>query len=673
MATRKRAASISNLKEGFLFKKSDILKWQRRFCVLNRDSFCYFKGEAKPSRKSSSGRIFLSDIVAVEVDPPGIKKPFVFGLRLQNDELIIFQAASKEDRESWQSSIDGAKEKEFLREKEDPLRRSMKKLTRDLRRATLAKDPDNGGIGCFLSSDFEGRIFVESVLEDGPLASGGVLREGDEILEVKDIPLKGKSIKDILHIISECPMDFPVTVRPVPAKKLSSSERPVSDSLVLLSERAHLESDSNQSPTDTPPVPPKSALSFQFIHESTSNLKSDRRNTTSDNSPLRRSSSHADPGSGMTEKTKSSNPQNTLTVDHVYEEPTPQESGRMREIVVGGHRGRPHIYEEVERLPQEEKQGSVPVPQVDEHTYEDPKQTKLSNKGHVIVIDGPRGRPHVYEDPDYRKSESEKQGCSKVPQAQEHTYEDPKQKQSDKAHVIIIDGPRGRPHVYEDPDYRKSEPEKQGCSKGSQADEHAYEDPKQKQSDKAHVILVDGPRGRPHVYEDPDYRHAEHKDRSTVEFPGGNEHLYECPNHPKSENKPVIVLEGPRGRPHVYEDPEHGKTAEHHTVVLQGPRGRPHVYEDPDHTHSLTNATGENQTSPSEARRNSPSGARQTSPKEARRTSPSGVHRIAPNGTKPPSPSAKHGTSPGRTNRASPNRTNQGSPSRIKQGLPQLE
>lgn len=180
--TRRRSESVSAsiIKEGFLFKKGD-LTWQKRYCVLNRDSFCY-KGSNKPEqKKKTTGRVFLCDVVDITYDPAGIKKPFVFSVQVQKAsqcDILLFQAASKEDRDSWKSSIFSAREREQAREKEDPLRRSMKTLTPGLRRATIIKDLETGGIGCFLTTDYEGRVFVDHINEEGPLAETGVLGEG---------------------------------------------------------------------------------------------------------------------------------------------------------------------------------------------------------------------------------------------------------------------------------------------------------------------------------------------------------------------------------------------------------------------------------------------------------------------------------------------------------------
>lgn len=165
-----------------MFKKGDLHKWQKRFCVLNRESFCYFKGSNKPEQKTkATGRVFLCDVTDITYDPAGSKRPFVFSLHIQNsshNDVILLQAANKEDRDSWKSSIFSARESEQAREKEDPLRRSMKRLTPGLRRATIIKDQETGGIGCFLTTDYEGRVFVDRISESGPLVETGVLGEG---------------------------------------------------------------------------------------------------------------------------------------------------------------------------------------------------------------------------------------------------------------------------------------------------------------------------------------------------------------------------------------------------------------------------------------------------------------------------------------------------------------
>ena len=164
---------------------------------------------------------------------------------------------------------------------------------------------------------------------------------GDEILEVKDIPLKGKSIKDILDIISECPSDFPVTVRPIVQKKSSVAKPPLYATIDDFPEDTKHVSDSTTSPI--PPVPPKNALSFQFIHDSKSGVK-------------------------------------------------------QHTIVLEGPRGRAHVYEDLDST-FNELEGSQPSHGAEVH--HPPPSDVEPRKKHAIVLEGPRGRAHVYEDPDY--------------------------------------------------------------------------------------------------------------------------------------------------------------------------------------------------------------------------------------------------------------------------------
>ena len=180
---------------------------------------------------------------------------------------------------------------------------------------------------------------------------------GDEILEVKDIPLKGKSIKDILDIISECPSDFPVTVRPIVPKKSSVAKPPLYATIDDLPDSTEHTPDSTASPT--PPVPPKNALSFQFVHDSKSGLKADKQHT----------------------------------------------------IVLEGPRGRAHVYEDLDHT-LSEMEGTQPSHRAEFHPP--PPSAVQSGKKHAIVLEGPRGRAHVYEDPDYTLNKMDRMTSSQV-------------------------------------------------------------------------------------------------------------------------------------------------------------------------------------------------------------------------------------------------------------------
>lgn len=86
---------------------------------------------------------------------------------------------------------------------------------------------------------------------------------GDELLEVRDIPIKGKSVKDVLDIISACPDHFPVTLKPLSPRDIAARKK--YDIPVTVQGEVF---DDNDSDSSTPPVPPKTDESFIFIHES---------------------------------------------------------------------------------------------------------------------------------------------------------------------------------------------------------------------------------------------------------------------------------------------------------------------------------------------------------------------------------------------------------------------
>lgn len=86
---------------------------------------------------------------------------------------------------------------------------------------------------------------------------------GDELLEIRDIPIKGKSVKDVLDIISACPNNFPVTIKPQALKDSGPWKR-----YEMLLATKEVSCDSEDSDAATPPVPPKTDEAFMFIHES---------------------------------------------------------------------------------------------------------------------------------------------------------------------------------------------------------------------------------------------------------------------------------------------------------------------------------------------------------------------------------------------------------------------
>lgn len=198
---RKQKLSSQTLvvKEGFLNKKGGILKgWSRRYFMLNKQSLVYFRKEQEVSADDAKsdlrpmGRIFLSDIVSIGATKEGKhRKEFLFTLHTKK-RVICLQAFSGAEQGRWVAAIRGALESEGEAEKRDPFRRTLRRLapgesilpssgvvisySTGLKRVTLMKDPVKG-IGCTIKSA-AGHIFVNRVIEDGPIALTGVLRPG---------------------------------------------------------------------------------------------------------------------------------------------------------------------------------------------------------------------------------------------------------------------------------------------------------------------------------------------------------------------------------------------------------------------------------------------------------------------------------------------------------------
>lgn len=128
---RKRAVNLI-LKEGFLYKKGGVIKsWSRRYFILNRQSLCYFRREQASSenqqRLEPMGRIFLSDIVNIETDGVEKRKSFVFALHTKK-RVVLLQASNNDDRQKWVEAVRHALESDSKAEREDPFRRTLRKL-----------------------------------------------------------------------------------------------------------------------------------------------------------------------------------------------------------------------------------------------------------------------------------------------------------------------------------------------------------------------------------------------------------------------------------------------------------------------------------------------------------------------------------------------------------------
>ena len=128
---RNAAASSMILKEGYLCKKGGVIKsWSRRYFVLNHQCLCYFKrapNGAEDSGPQPLGRVFLSDIVDIETEGVEKKKAFVFALHTKKRGVLL-QASNDEDREKWVHAVRQALETDKKAEREDPFRRTLRKL-----------------------------------------------------------------------------------------------------------------------------------------------------------------------------------------------------------------------------------------------------------------------------------------------------------------------------------------------------------------------------------------------------------------------------------------------------------------------------------------------------------------------------------------------------------------
>jgi len=222
MAARRNRRSSANLviKEGFIYKKGGIIKsWSRRYFILNRQSLCYFKNETHDhlgEKLDPLGRIFLSDIVKIETEGLEKRKAFVFALHTKK-RAVLLQAASDDDRDMWVDAIQRTMESDKEAERKDPFRRTLRRLAPGLKRVTLVKDQDKG-IGCTIKNA-AGHILVNRIIEDGPIAQTGVLRPGDEILDIHGTTITGLQVAEVAEVIKSAPEEFLATVKPITALK----------------------------------------------------------------------------------------------------------------------------------------------------------------------------------------------------------------------------------------------------------------------------------------------------------------------------------------------------------------------------------------------------------------------------------------------------------------------
>lgn len=200
------------IKEGFLQKKTSLLKqWRPRFIVLNRQLLCIFKKEDDEKRgRTAEGRIFVMDIDAIEKFETK-KRKHCFNLIVEG-KPVSFCCSSELDRELWMRSVQTAKDNELKAEETDPVRRKSTKLTGGLKRITIPREKGQG-LGCTIKN-VGGVIFVNRILEDGPVSTSGILRPGDQILDINGIDIGGRSVSEISEIIKGSPELVVCTVKP---------------------------------------------------------------------------------------------------------------------------------------------------------------------------------------------------------------------------------------------------------------------------------------------------------------------------------------------------------------------------------------------------------------------------------------------------------------------------
>ena len=135
------------LKEGYLCKKGGVIKsWSRRYFVLNHQCLCYFKralNGAEDAGLQPLCRIFLSDIVDIETEGVEKKKAFVFSLNTKKRGVLL-QASNEEDREKWVGAVRQALETDKRAERDDPFRRTLRRLKQGEERERVRREGGRG-------------------------------------------------------------------------------------------------------------------------------------------------------------------------------------------------------------------------------------------------------------------------------------------------------------------------------------------------------------------------------------------------------------------------------------------------------------------------------------------------------------------------------------------------
>lgn len=202
------------LKEGFLEKKTTVLKkWRRRYFKLNGEVLCFFKKEDKTNSTRPMGRIFLADILTIAKHFSKAKgKDNCFSLDTKSGKTHVMNGATEAELDAWILILKFAKDDFFKQEESDPVRRRSIKLNGDLKRIKLFKDPTKG-IGVRIKS-VNGCVFVTRIVEDGPVAETGVLRPGDQILDVDGVDVNNMSIEQVSEVLKAAPILMACTVKP---------------------------------------------------------------------------------------------------------------------------------------------------------------------------------------------------------------------------------------------------------------------------------------------------------------------------------------------------------------------------------------------------------------------------------------------------------------------------
>merc|ERR1719494_348197 len=206
------------LREGQVEKRCGFFKrWKSRYVYMYEDVLVYFPKKDDKDKVPPKGRIPIGDIT--NLDRVDLKsRPFAICIQTTTRKYS-FNCVSYHEREEWMLKIQHRRDSHAKLEVAAGDRRG----TTDYKRVTIKKDPQYG-IGCSIKN-VSGAIYVSRIIADGPIATTGALRPGDQVIDINGTKVSHTPIEKIRDIIRNSADYLVLTVKPVTHYK-SSEDSP---------------------------------------------------------------------------------------------------------------------------------------------------------------------------------------------------------------------------------------------------------------------------------------------------------------------------------------------------------------------------------------------------------------------------------------------------------------